>query len=105
VLALALLSFLCRDNADIYSVNSIKFHPIHGTFATAGGDGTYNFWDKDSKQRLRVSVQGFFVVEWVFGDGGGGVWGAASNGWRDRAGDSNHHCCRLVLAGFCEVMV
>jgi len=36
-------------------VNSIKFHPQHGTFVTAGGDGTYNFWDKDSKQRLKVS--------------------------------------------------
>lgn len=36
-------------------MNSIKFHPQHGTFVTAGGDGTYNFWDKDSKQRLKVS--------------------------------------------------
>lgn len=35
-------------------MNSIKFHPQHGTFVTAGGDGTYNFWDKDSKQRLKV---------------------------------------------------
>ena len=23
-----------------------------GTFATAGSDGVYNYWDKDSKQRL-----------------------------------------------------
>jgi WD40 repeat protein len=45
-----------RENTDIYAVNTIKFHPTHGTFATAGGDGTYNFWDKDSKQRLRVSA-------------------------------------------------
>ena len=27
---------------------------IHQTFATAGSDGAYNFWDKDSKQRLKV---------------------------------------------------
>jgi len=24
-----------------------------GTFATAGSDGTFNFWDKDSRQRLK----------------------------------------------------
>ena len=30
------------------------FHPIYGTFVTAGGDGTYSFWDKDSKQRLKA---------------------------------------------------
>ena len=27
----------------------------HGTFATAGSDGCFNFWDKDSKQRLKAS--------------------------------------------------
>lgn len=35
----------------IFAVNSIVFHNL-GTFATAGSDGIYNFWDKDSKQRL-----------------------------------------------------
>ncbi|KAJ3184036.1 hypothetical protein HDU85_001887 [Gaertneriomyces sp. JEL0708] len=47
-------SFKChRVDKDVYSVNAISFHPIHGTFATAGSDGTYHFWDKDSKQRLK----------------------------------------------------
>lgn len=36
---------------NIFAVNSIAFHNL-GTFATAGSDGIYNFWDKDSKQRL-----------------------------------------------------
>lgn len=27
---------------------------MHGTFTTAGSDGAYNFWDKDSKQRLKA---------------------------------------------------
>jgi mRNA export factor len=31
----------------------MNFHPVFGTFSTAGSDGTYNFWDKDSKQRLK----------------------------------------------------
>ena len=45
-------AFKChREGNDIYPVNSIAFHKC-GTFATAGADGTFHFWDKDSKQRL-----------------------------------------------------
>lgn len=48
-------TFKChRDGNDIYSVNSLNFHPVHHTFATAGSDGAFNFWDKDSKQRLKA---------------------------------------------------
>ena len=43
-----------RDGNDVFSVNSITFHPQWGTFVTAGSDGAYNFWDKDSKQRLKA---------------------------------------------------
>jgi mRNA export factor len=47
-------AFKChRDGNDVYAVNSIAFHPQHGTFATAGSDGAYNFWDKENKQRLK----------------------------------------------------
>eukprot|EP00698_Gefionella_okellyi_P004941 TRINITY_DN14564_c0_g1_i1.p1 TRINITY_DN14564_c0_g1~~TRINITY_DN14564_c0_g1_i1.p1 ORF type:complete len:343 (-),score=63.68 TRINITY_DN14564_c0_g1_i1:42-1070(-) len=47
-------AFKChRENEEIYAVNCIKFHPVFGTFATAGSDGTVHFWDKDSKQRLK----------------------------------------------------
>jgi len=42
-----------RDIAKVYSVNAISFHPIHGTFSTAGSDGTFHFWDKDAKHRLK----------------------------------------------------
>nr|XP_029124278.1 protein RAE1 isoform X3 [Elaeis guineensis] len=49
-------TFKChREGNEIYSVNSLNFHPVHHTFATAGSDGAFNFWDKDSKQRLKVS--------------------------------------------------
>merc|ERR1711879_4158 len=41
-----------RDSNAIYAVNAISFHPGYGTFSTAGSDGTFHFWDKDSKQRL-----------------------------------------------------
>lgn len=47
-------TFKChRENNDIYSVNSLNFHPVHHTFATAGSDGAFHFWDKNSKQRLK----------------------------------------------------
>lgn len=42
-----------RDITNIYSVNAISFHPVHGTFSTAGSDGTFHFWDKDAKHRLK----------------------------------------------------
>jgi mRNA export factor len=37
----------------VFAVNSISFHNPFGTFATAGADGRYTFWDKDAKQRLK----------------------------------------------------
>lgn len=40
-------------DSHIYAVNSIAFHPIHGTFSTAGSDGTFCYWDKDARQRLK----------------------------------------------------
>lgn len=51
-------AFKCHRNAqtqpnEIYAINSIRFHPVFGTFSTAGADGAYHFWDKDSKQRLK----------------------------------------------------
>ena len=52
-------SFKChRDPStnnvtNVYAVNDISFHPQHGTFSTAGSDGTFHFWDKDAKHRLK----------------------------------------------------
>ncbi|KAJ9616379.1 RNA export factor gle2 [Cladophialophora chaetospira] len=42
-----------RDMANVYAVNAISFHPIHGTFSTAGSDGTFHFWDGNAKHRLK----------------------------------------------------
>jgi len=48
-------AFKChRESNDVFAVNGITFHPIQGTFATIGSDGTYCFWDKDVKQRLKI---------------------------------------------------
>lgn len=40
---------------DIYAVNDIAFHPIHGTLATVGSDGSFSFWDKDARTKLKPS--------------------------------------------------
>lgn len=48
-------AFKChRDGQNIYAVNGITFHPTYGTFATTGSDGTFNFWDKEQRQRLKA---------------------------------------------------
>lgn len=38
---------------DIYAVNGIAFHPVHGTLATVGSDGRFSFWDKDARTKLK----------------------------------------------------
>lgn len=40
---------------DIYAVNDIAFHPIHGTLATVGSDSRYSFWDKDERTKIKTS--------------------------------------------------
>lgn len=33
-------------------MNALAFHPVHGTFATGGGDGGVCVWDPGAKKRL-----------------------------------------------------
>ncbi|GMM38530.1 RNA export factor [Saccharomycopsis crataegensis] len=42
-----------RTKNRLYSLNQICFHPVQGTFVTAGSEGNLSFWDKDSKHRLK----------------------------------------------------
>ena len=43
------------DDVDVvYPVNAIAFHPVHGTFATGGGDGVIAIWDAIAKRRIRI---------------------------------------------------
>ncbi|KAL5486207.1 GLE2_2 [Sanghuangporus weigelae] len=39
---------------DVYAINDIKFHPVHGTLSTAGSDGVINIWDKDAQGRTKT---------------------------------------------------
>ncbi|MCJ1447278.1 MAG: hypothetical protein MMC23_007789 [Stictis urceolatum] len=38
----------------VYPVNALAFHPVHGTFASGGGDGVVALWDGVGKRRIRV---------------------------------------------------
>ncbi|KAM0749023.1 putative nuclear pore complex subunit [Meredithblackwellia eburnea MCA 4105] len=42
------------DGVDtVYPVTGLAFNPVHGTFATGGGDCTVSLWDPAAKKRLR----------------------------------------------------
>ncbi len=42
------------DGTDIvYPVNALTFNPVHGTFASGGGDGVVALWDAVAKRRIR----------------------------------------------------
>ncbi|TVY65723.1 Mitotic checkpoint protein BUB3.1 [Lachnellula suecica] len=42
------------DGTDVvYPVNALAFNPVHGTFASGGGDGIVALWDANAKRRIR----------------------------------------------------
>ena len=52
-------AFKCHRQANeqgidvVYPVNALAFHPVHGTFASGGGDGIVALWDGVAKRRIR----------------------------------------------------
>ena len=63
-------------------MNDISFHPQHGTFSTAGSDGTFHFWDKDAKHRLKGYPEvGGAIVSTAFSRNGGIFAYALSYDW------------------------
>ena len=42
-----------KDADVIFPVNALVFHPVHGTFATGGGDGVVAIWDAQTKRRVK----------------------------------------------------
>ena len=84
-------AFKChRENLDIYAVNCIAFHPTFGTFATTGADGTFNFWDKDTRQRLKAFQKGSLPIPTGAFNGDGTIFAyAASYDW-SKGSEHNH---------------
>ncbi len=44
-----------KNQAQVYSVNDISFHPVQGTFSSCGSDGVINFWDGNARMRLKCA--------------------------------------------------
>lgn len=42
-----------EDEDVVFPVNAIEFHPLHGTFASGGGDGVISIWDLKAKKRVK----------------------------------------------------
>jgi len=53
------MSFKCHRDpvkdqvVNVWPINAISTHPKYGTFSSAGSDGSFHFWDKDAKSRLK----------------------------------------------------
>jgi mRNA export factor len=75
--------FKCHRQGDnIFAVNNISFHPGYGTLATAGADGSFHFWDKDSRQRLKGFKKMHTSISCASFNGDGSLYAyAASYDW------------------------
>jgi len=46
-------AFKCHRSGGVaYPVNTMAFHPVHGTFVTGGCDGMVSIWDGKNKKKL-----------------------------------------------------
>ena len=43
----------------VYPVNTLAFHPVHGTFASGGGDGSVAIWDPVARKRVKYYAPEF----------------------------------------------
>ncbi|KAG0085705.1 Poly(A)+ RNA export protein rae1 [Podila epicladia] len=97
--------FKChRARDDVYAVNSISFHPVHGTFGTAGSDGSVVFWDKDAKQKIgngSIPKQDAPITATAFNSTGSIYTYAVSYDWsKGYAGAPKNHNDTIKLASF-----
>ena len=77
------------DGQDIvYPVHALAYHPIHGTFATGGGDGVVALWDAVAKRRIRQYQKFPASVQTIdFSSDGKYVAVGASPGFEDAVDD------------------
>jgi cell cycle arrest protein BUB3 len=102
-----------KDVDQVWSVNSLAFHPTYGTFASGGSDGTVCFWDHTAKKRLRqtpryreaVSALAFDPTGTKLAVGIGYMWDEGEEGGkrsrpgvvvRDVGNEVKVRCARLV---------
>jgi len=58
----------------VYPVNTLAFHPIHGTFASGGGDGSIAIWDPTARKRVKYYAPEFCGSIASIGFSGDGRW-------------------------------
>eukprot|EP01059_Diplonema_ambulator_P006087 TRINITY_DN15864_c0_g1_i1.p1 TRINITY_DN15864_c0_g1~~TRINITY_DN15864_c0_g1_i1.p1 ORF type:complete len:350 (+),score=59.27 TRINITY_DN15864_c0_g1_i1:53-1102(+) len=80
-----------RENTkDIFSVNSISFHPVYGTFATAGSNGGINIWDKEHRNKVKTFQNTGNTISCASFDASGDVYAyARSYDWTKGAAQYN----------------
>jgi mRNA export factor len=83
----------------VYSVNAISFHPVYGTFSTAGSDGTFHFWDKDAKNRLKgyPNVDGTIPATTFSRDGGIFAYAVSYDWSKGFGGNSPTYPTKIML--------
>ncbi|CCH62699.1 hypothetical protein TBLA_0I00360 [Henningerozyma blattae CBS 6284] len=42
-----------QSQSIVSTVNTIACHPVYSSFVTGGSDGSFHFWDKDNRHRLK----------------------------------------------------
>lgn len=81
-------------------MNAISFHPVFAaTFSTAGSDGTFQFWDKDARRRLKYSDSvGAPISATAFNKDGTAFAYAVSYDWsKGYAHNSPQHVNKVML--------
>jgi cell cycle arrest protein BUB3 len=58
----------------VYPVNTLAFHPVHGTLASGGGDGSIAIWDPVARKRVKYYPPEFGGSIACVGFSGDGRW-------------------------------
>ncbi|CAL8462261.1 g1792 [Coccomyxa elongata] len=87
-------AFKCHRSSEagtdtVHPVNSIAFNPVHGTFATGGGDGVVNVWDGANKKRL-CQIQGYPTSVSALAFNREGKYLAVASSYTWEQGDKEH---------------
>ncbi|KAA6366173.1 MAG: putative Mitotic checkpoint protein BUB3.1, partial [Streblomastix strix] len=73
----------------VYTINTVEFHPIYGTFASGGCDGVVNIWDGEKRKRLTQFPKYETSISSLSFNGDGTLLAvAASYTWE--SGDEDH---------------
>jgi mRNA export factor len=87
-----------RDVTNVFSVNAISYHPVHGTFSTAGSDGTFHFWDGNAKHRLKGYPQvGGQIIDTEFNRNGTIFAYAVSYDWSKGFSANNNNLTNKIM--------